>query len=103
MSTGYVTQIIGPVIDIRFAENEVPAINEAVRIQNGQERVVVEVMQQRGEGMVRCVSFSPLLHDFHHDALLTILNADSLIDSRYFVLCKAYIDHGTDNLCDISC
>ena len=59
MATGYVTQIIGPVIDIRFAENEVPAINEAVRIQNGQTVIVVEVMQQRGEGMVRCVSFSP--------------------------------------------
>ncbi|MEA4888706.1 MAG: F0F1 ATP synthase subunit beta [Clostridiaceae bacterium] len=59
MATGYVTQIIGPVIDIRFAENELPDINEAINIQNGQQRICVEVMQQRGEGIVRCVSFSP--------------------------------------------
>ncbi len=59
MATGYVTQIIGPVVDIRFNENEMPAINEAIRVRLGQEIVTVEVMQQRGEGIVRCVSFDP--------------------------------------------
>ena len=59
MATGYVTQIIGPVIDIRFNENEMPAINDAVRVRCGQEIVTVEVMQQRGEGIVRCVAFDP--------------------------------------------
>ena len=59
MATGYVTQIIGPVLDIRFAENELPGINEAIQIRNGQQMIVAEVMQQRGEGIVRCVSFSP--------------------------------------------
>lgn len=59
MATGYVTQIIGPVLDIRFAEKELPGINEAIQIRNGQQMIVAEVMQQRGEGIVRCVSFSP--------------------------------------------
>ncbi len=59
MAIGYVTQIIGPVLDIQFAENELPAINEAINIMNGAETVCAEVMQQRGSGMVRCVSFSP--------------------------------------------
>ncbi len=59
MATGYVTQIIGPVVDIRFAENEMPAINDAIRVKNGKDIVTVEVMQQRGKGIVRCVAFDP--------------------------------------------
>lgn len=59
MATGYVTQIIGPVLDIQFSEEDLPGIHEAITIRNGQEVVTVEVMQQRGDGLVRCVSFSP--------------------------------------------
>lgn len=59
MASGYVTQIIGPVIDIRFLKQEVPAIHEAVEIRGDKSLTVVEVMQQRGDGVVRCVSFSP--------------------------------------------
>jgi F-type H+-transporting ATPase subunit beta len=59
MATGYVTQIIGPVLDIQFPEDDLPNINEAVNIMNGSQKICVEVMQQRGNGMVRCVSFSP--------------------------------------------
>ena len=59
MAIGKVIQIIGPVIDIRFAENEMPGIAEAVHIKNDNERIVVEVMQHKGKGVVRCVSMSP--------------------------------------------
>lgn len=58
MSTGYVTQIIGPVLDICFPSSELPAIGEAVNIQNDQEVICVEVMQHHGENTVRCVSFA---------------------------------------------
>jgi F-type H+/Na+-transporting ATPase subunit beta len=58
MATGYVTQIIGPVLDIQFAIEDMPGINEAVTIKKGSETVTAEVMQQRGEGIVRCVSFN---------------------------------------------
>lgn len=57
MPTGYVTQIIGPVVDIRFDEKAMPSINDAVVIQLGRDEIVVEVMQLRGNGIVRCVSF----------------------------------------------
>jgi F-type H+/Na+-transporting ATPase subunit beta len=57
MATGYVTQIIGPVLDIQFTIEDMPGINEAVTIKKGSEIVTAEVMQQRGEGIVRCVSF----------------------------------------------
>jgi F-type H+/Na+-transporting ATPase subunit beta len=57
MATGYITQIIGPVLDVRFSEHEMPEINEALKIRQGSQTITVEVMQQRGEGIVRCVSF----------------------------------------------
>lgn len=58
MALGKVIQIIGPVVDIRFSENELPKINEAVHIINEGKRIVVEVMQHKGKGVVRCVSIS---------------------------------------------
>jgi F-type H+/Na+-transporting ATPase subunit beta len=58
MATGYVTQIIGPVLDIRFSEDDMPEINEAITIRSGSRKITVEVMQQRGDGIVRCVSFA---------------------------------------------
>ena len=59
MAIGTVTQIIGPVIDIRFAEDQLPSIQEMVVIREGDKVIHVEVLQQRGEGLVRCVSFEP--------------------------------------------
>ncbi len=59
MAIGYVVQIIGPVIDCRFPDNEVPMINDAVKIKFGEGWITAEVLQQRGNGIVRCVSFEP--------------------------------------------
>src|SRR5574344_2737221 len=57
MSTGYVTQIIGPVIDCKFDEHQIREINHAVKIEKQGEWIFAEVLQQRGQGVVRCVSF----------------------------------------------
>ncbi|MDD3959901.1 MAG: F0F1 ATP synthase subunit beta [Oscillospiraceae bacterium] len=57
MALGYVIQIIGPVLDCRFSTNEIPTINEALRISHSDGFITAEVLQQRGEGIVRCVSF----------------------------------------------
>ena len=58
MALGKVVQVIGPVIDCRFNENELPHINDAVKITNEDTEIYAEVLQQRGEGIVRCVSFN---------------------------------------------
>ena len=64
MAIGKVIQIIGPVIDCEFRTGEVPKINDSVRIirsQDGkpcEDDVYAEVLQQRGHGVVRCVSFN---------------------------------------------
>jgi F-type H+-transporting ATPase subunit beta len=55
---GRVIQVIGPVVDIEFPGG-VPAIYNAVNIEGGKLRVVVEVEQHLGEDRVRCVAMQP--------------------------------------------
>ncbi|MCL2763439.1 MAG: F0F1 ATP synthase subunit beta [Treponema sp.] len=56
---GYISQILGPVVDVRFTAGTVPAILNAltVRANNG-ETVVLEVLQHIGDSRVRCVAMS---------------------------------------------
>ena len=57
---GKITQIIGAVLDVKFAEGELPEINDALEITraNG-ERLVVEVAQHLGDDTVRCIAMGP--------------------------------------------
>ena len=55
---GRVIQVIGPVVDIEFPKG-VPAIYNAVNIEGGNLKVVVEVEQHLGEDRVRCVAMQP--------------------------------------------
>ena len=57
---GKITQIIGAVLDIKFAEGNLPAIYEAIEITrtNG-ELLVVEVAQHLGDETVRCIAMGP--------------------------------------------
>ena len=85
MAIGKDIQIIGPVIDCEFDRTELPRINEAIRINkrsiegqqiesgeegspvpakdalkpNASDFIYAEVLQQRGNGVVRCVSYNP--------------------------------------------
>ena len=66
MAAGRVVQIIGPVIDCEFERGELPKINDGVRIitnidgvTHSDDDVFAEVLQQRGNGIVRCVSYNP--------------------------------------------
>jgi F-type H+/Na+-transporting ATPase subunit beta len=62
---GRVVQIIGPAVDIEFAEGHLPEISNAVRILDDGELgkvpidVIVEVAQHLGEGRVRCIAMKP--------------------------------------------
>ena len=57
---GKITQIIGAVLDIQFAEGELPEINDAIQItrKNG-EILTVEVSQHMGDDTVRCIAMGP--------------------------------------------
>nr|WLD05952.1 ATP synthase CF1 subunit beta [Meringosphaera mediterranea] len=55
---GIVTQIIGPVLDIEFAECELPKIYDALRVVTADEVITCEVQQLLGDKSVRAVSMS---------------------------------------------
>lgn len=55
-STGKIVQIIGPVVDVEFAKGNLPQIYNALEIQKGQERLVLEVQQHLGENLLRTIS-----------------------------------------------
>ena len=57
LNKGYVTQIIGPVLDIEFPDGNLPAIYSAIKIEtdDGQGNIV-EVQQLLGDNKVRAVS-----------------------------------------------
>lgn len=57
MNTGKVIQVIGAAVDVQFSPEHLPAIENAVEIEmGGSRKIVAEVAQQMGDGIVRCVS-----------------------------------------------
>ena len=63
MSTGKIVQIIGPVVDVEFPPNRLPAIYNALKIRRGSngdsEEITAEVAQHLGESTVRAVAMQP--------------------------------------------
>ena len=65
-NTGYINQIIGPVVDVCFEEGKIPAILNELKVRvsgdgasDSADRVVVlEVLQHIGDNRVRCVAMS---------------------------------------------
>ena len=62
MSNGTVTQIIGPVVDVRFepstdsGQAHLPAIKNALHISHGGKTLTLEVAQHLGLNRVRCIA-----------------------------------------------
>ena len=54
MSYGRIVQVMGPVVDVRF-DGTLPKIKDALEVQNGDKKAVMEVAQHIGNGMVRCI------------------------------------------------
>jgi F-type H+-transporting ATPase subunit beta len=56
---GKIIQVIGPIVDIRFAPENLPAIRNAIHIQKGKDAVMTaEVAQHVGDDVVRCIAMS---------------------------------------------
>jgi len=56
--TGYISQIIGPVVDIQFPSGELPKVYNAVVIGTGDDSITCEVQQLLGNNKVRAVSMT---------------------------------------------
>ena len=54
MSSGKIVQIIGAVVDVEFPRNAVPNVYDALTVD--EEGLVLEVQQQTGDGVVRCIA-----------------------------------------------
>ncbi len=54
--TGKITQIVGVVIDIEFSTGNLPAIYNALKVQNGDQELTLEVAQHLSESSVRAIS-----------------------------------------------
>ncbi len=55
---GTVVQIVGPVLDIRFPDNHLPELLNAIEIPHGEQTIVAEVAQHIGDDVVRCIAMS---------------------------------------------
>ncbi|MBQ1207966.1 MAG: F0F1 ATP synthase subunit beta, partial [Lachnospiraceae bacterium] len=56
-NTGKITQIIGAVLDVKFSQGQLPAINDAVVItRKDGSKLTVEVSQHLGDDTVRCIA-----------------------------------------------
>ena len=59
-NTGNITQIFGPVVDVRFDPNQLPAIYNSLRVEDTAREIdlTLEVAQHLGNDVVRCVAMS---------------------------------------------
>ena len=55
---GTVSRVVGPVIDVRFEPGQIPAIYDAVDIESPAGPVKAEVVQELGNGSVRCIALN---------------------------------------------
>ncbi len=54
MNYGKITQVMGPVVDVKFTES-LPKIKEALEVENDGKKAVMEVAQHIGNNTVRCI------------------------------------------------
>ena len=55
---GTVIQVMGPVLDIRFPDGELPPLLSAIEVKNGDQTIIAEVAQHIGDNVVRCIAMS---------------------------------------------
>jgi len=60
MSNGKVIQVIGPVVDVQFFDENLPAMHHALRIRKPEQDldITLEVEEHVGDGVVRCIAMS---------------------------------------------
>ncbi len=57
LAVGKVTEIRGPVVDVRFAKGDLPRVNDALRIERaGEEDLILEVADHLGNDIVRAIA-----------------------------------------------
>ena len=55
---GKVISVIGPVLDIKFENGQLPNLLNAIEIESGERKITLEVAQHIGDDVVRCIAMS---------------------------------------------
>ena len=55
---GTVIQVMGPVLDIRFPDDQLPLLLNAIEIPLGDHTIVAEVAQHIGDNVARCIAMA---------------------------------------------
>jgi len=62
MNTGKIVQVIGPVVDVQFADNTIPPIYQALTIDftaaGVKQQLTLEIQQHLGDGVARAIAMS---------------------------------------------
>ena len=58
IAKGSVSQVMGPVVDVRFEEGFLPSINNALTMGICDRTLTVEVAQHIGDNVVRCIAMA---------------------------------------------
>ena len=74
MNKGKIVQVMGPVVDVEFKNQELPCIKDALEVQNGDKKCVMEVAQHLGNNVVRCIMLAAS-EGLHRDMEVTATGA----------------------------
>ena len=74
MQTGKIVQVMGPVVDVLFEGQTLPSIKDALEVDNGGKKCVMEVAQHIGNNMVRCIMLNSS-EGLHRDMEVTATGA----------------------------
>lgn len=59
LKTGILVQAVGPIVDVRFADSSLPPLLTALKVNIGDEELILEVEQHIGDDTARCVAMGP--------------------------------------------
>ena len=74
MKTGKIIQVMGPVVDVEFEDEELPAIRDALEVQNGDKKCIMEVAQHIGNNTVRCIMLAAS-EGLHRDIAILLISS----------------------------
>ena len=99
MKKGKIVQVMGPVVDVEFEDNDLPYIKDALEVDNDGKRCVMEVAQHIGNNTVRCIMLAAS-EGLHKDMEVTATGSGIEVpvgerNTWTFVQCsRRYIDGG---------
>lgn len=84
---GKIVQVMGPVVDVEFENNDLPFIKDALEVYSEGKRLVMEVAQHIGNNTVRCIMLGAsegLCKD------MDVIATGKGIQVRHWVDCSTY-------------